>query len=61
MTSLREVGRRALKQAKNEVELLGGKAALKSGDWLLNLIQRAFEAYYENANAEYFRKKSQPL
>ena len=34
-----------------------GLKTFKSGEWLLPLIHNAFESYYNNANAEFFRKK----
>lgn len=44
-------------EALEEVKKFGGGVALKSGEWLLPLIQNAFRSYYQNAKADYFRKK----
>src|SRR5687767_9263672 len=49
--------RQRLKETIEEIKKLGGWDAFRNGDWLLNLIKRAFRAYYNNANAEYFRGK----
>ena len=49
--------KRELEKAKGDLTELGGWEALKSGDWLLRLIQRSFKAYYTNANEGYFRAK----
>ena len=46
-----------LKEAKQEVEDLGGLQAFKSGDWLIKLLDRCFVNYYERANFEYFSNK----
>src|SRR5262249_52254410 len=48
---------RRIEEAKHDYAELGGWQALKSGEWLPNLIQRSFNNYWERANAEYFRKK----
>jgi hypothetical protein len=49
--------RKKLEEAKRDVEELGGWAAFKSGDWLLNLVRKSFSNYYRRASDEYFRKK----
>ncbi len=41
----------------HELDDLGGWEAIQSGEWLFNLIQRTFWAYYSNANADFFREK----
>lgn len=46
-----------LKDAKQEVQDLGGIQAFKNGDWLLKLIRKCFANYYERLNFEYFSKK----
>jgi len=49
--------RQKLEEAKRDVEELGGWAAFKSGDWLLDLVRKSFSNYYRRATDEYFRKK----
>jgi len=44
-------------QARQEYTELGGWPALKSGDWLSQLILRSFNNYWKNANVEYFEDK----
>src|ERR1035438_8443877 len=46
-----------LKQAKKEIEQLGGVRSLWKGHWLIELVQRSFKNYSERATAEYFRQK----
>lgn len=46
-----------LKEAKQEVQDLGGIQAFKSGEWLIKLLAKCFSNYYERANFEYFSKK----
>jgi uncharacterized protein (DUF697 family) len=48
---------RWIAQARREIGKLGGWGGFKSGEWLPNLVRAAFNAYYENANPEYLRKK----
>ena len=44
-------------QARKKYTELGGWPALKSGDWLQQLILRSFNNYWKNANVEYFEDK----
>ena len=48
--------RERLKQAKNEVEELGGWESFKSGIWLVKLIGKSFRNL-EHSDAVYFRHK----
>ena len=34
-----------------------GWPSFKNGEWLFILVKRSFKSYYNNANAEYFRRK----
>lgn len=34
-----------------------GWPSFKNGEWLFAVVQRSFKAFYENANADYFRSK----
>ncbi len=45
-----------VQEAKGWVTEIGWPA-FKNGDWLFLVIQRSFKAYYDNANADYFRRK----
>ena len=49
--------KRLFDEAKSEYESLGGWKSLNSGEWLWELIQRYFAAYWENADVEYFKNK----
>lgn len=46
-----------LEKARKTCLELGGWKALKSGNWLLQLIPKSFKAYHNKANPEYFRAK----
>jgi hypothetical protein len=46
-----------LEAAKRDYDELGGWRAFKSGEWLGLLIHRSFNAYWEQATAEYFHAK----
>lgn len=48
---------KALSDAKNEVQEIGGKEAFVSGEWLLNLIRKSFRNYWERATPDYFSEK----
>jgi len=43
--------------ARQEYKELGGWPALKSGEWLSQLILKSFKNYWNNANVEYFENK----
>ncbi len=45
-----------VKEARGWVKEIGWPA-FKNGEWLFVVVQRSFRAYYDNANAEYFRRK----
>jgi len=51
----------AIKKLFNEaiksVEDMGGWVGAKTGNWLFPLIHKTFEAYFNNADPEYFRSK----
>ena len=49
--------RQRLQQAIEDVKELGGWPAIKSGEWLLPLVQKSLRTYYENTNVGYFREK----
>lgn len=49
--------RQLLGDAKSEAVELGGWEAFKNGEWLLRLIEKSFRAYWQHANADYFRSK----
>ncbi|MGI9072740.1 MAG: hypothetical protein ACR2JB_15845 [Bryobacteraceae bacterium] len=46
-----------LTEARRDYVELGGWRAFKSGEWLLPLVQKSFQNYWERANTEYFQKK----
>jgi len=46
-----------LKGAKEEFSELGGWAAMRSGEWLWELIQKSFQNFWERANVDYFFRK----
>jgi hypothetical protein len=48
--------RKQFNESIDQVKSMGIKA-LKSGEWLMPLIQKSFKAYYDNASAEYFCNK----
>lgn len=49
--------RKRLAHARQEYGKLGGWTAFSSGQWLLPLIHRAFQNYWERATVEYFQAK----
>ena len=46
-----------LRQARADVDELGGWQAFKSGEWLIGLISNSFRTYFESASATYFRSR----
>ncbi|HEY5958301.1 MAG TPA: hypothetical protein VIV60_17170 [Polyangiaceae bacterium] len=46
-----------LREAKADIGKLGGLHAFRSGDWVLRLVSLSLRAYYERANADYFKRK----
>lgn len=43
--------------ANGDYQEFGGWSSIISGEWLWLIIQKSFEAYWNNANAEYFEMK----
>ena len=48
--------RQRLQEAYDWIKEIGWPS-FKNGDWLFMVVQRSFKAFYENANADYFRGK----
>lgn len=49
--------RNLFNEAIKSVEDMGGWVGAKTGNWLFPLIHKTFEAYFNNADPEYFRSK----
>jgi uncharacterized protein (DUF697 family) len=44
-------------EAKSDIARLGGLRAFRSGDWVLKVVALTLQAYYDRANADYFKQK----
>lgn len=53
----KEEMRGEVQNARKEIEELGGLKAFKSGNWLLALVRKSFQNYWDRANARSFHKK----
>lgn len=49
--------RNQLKSTQKEFEEIGGWQVFKNGEWVLPFIEKVFQSYYSNANAEHLMEK----
>lgn len=57
MENLIDYIKNLISDAKKDYKEMGGWSFFKSGKWIWQIIQKSFNNYWNNANAEYFKSK----